>query len=102
MRKCTPIVFYNSKNYALHELHIITSNGDNIQLVAIDEVNIKHPYINANTSTLTNSIIGICKQNGFRVPFIKDFNGVMYNIVWVDINNPIFKYRYLTPLNRKD
>ena len=95
MRKCTPIVFFDGKNLALHELHILTANGENIQLVAIDPINIKHPYNDETSEHLTKSIINICKQNGFYVPYVKDFGGIMYNIVWVDINNPCFKYRSL-------
>lgn len=96
MKKCTPIVFYNSVNFALHELHVITATGENIQIVAYDEDNIKHPYIQESRQHLTKSIINLCKQNGFYVPHIKGLGGKMYNIVWININNPTFKYRYLT------
>ena len=97
MKTCLPIVLYDSKNYYnIIEFTAILLNGERITLMSWDEIDAHHPYHHTTFKEVEEMIIHWLKVNNLKPRKRYDFGMTFYDIVWVDISNPIeIKYRYL-------
>ena len=87
MRKAkTTIVTY--KDNTIWSLDVITCKGNKITLMSYDEIDIKHPYKDRTFAVMQQSVINICKNNGFYIPHKIDFGCKVYDIMYFDIERP--------------
>ena len=91
MRKCRAIATY--KDNWIYNLTLITSNGDYINPITYDPVDVAHPYINRSYKGMLDSIVGIAKNNGYQVEkrkmFDTDFIGEIQKRRSHDVNTDV-------------
>lgn len=72
----------------------VNHKGALIPLIAYDEANVKHPYINRTFRAMYKSILGILKENNFYCGFYDDFGARWYDIQFIDLENPYEIHEY--------
>ena len=82
--KCAIVTY---KNNWIYEMIIQNCKGEFIRLIGYDPVDVAHPYKYQNHKIMLDSIVGICKNNGYRLEYKKMFNSKFYNIVLIDLDD---------------
>lgn len=101
MRKCIPTVLFNSSNYELYELSVLTCKGEKIVLWGYDDINIKHPYLYKDFYEFYADVLLALKSNNFYCQGYNGFGARCYNIQWIDVSNiDGIKYRMFIPFER--
>ena len=87
-------VFVTYKDNIIYSLVILNCKGDFIRLVDYDPVDVAHPYKDRTYKIMLNSIVNICKNNGYSLAYKKMFNSKFYNIALtcIDDNKGIIEH----------
>lgn len=101
MRKCIPTVLYNSSNYEVYELSVLTCNGEKITLWGYDKINIKHPYKYKDFFEFYADVLLALKSNKFYCNSHIEFGAKCYDIQWIDVSHlDRVQYRIYIPFDR--
>ena len=87
MKKAKAAICTYRDNY-IWNLTIITCKGDYIHLITHDPVDVAHPYKYRTRKTMINSVIGLCKNNGYNLEYKKMFDTKFYNISLINLDDP--------------
>ena len=87
MKKAKAAIATYKDNY-IWNLTIITCKGEYINLITYDPVDVAHPYIYRTYKTMIDSIIGLCKSNGYNLEYKKMFDSKFYNISLINLDDP--------------
>lgn len=82
--KCAIVTY---KDNWIYSMVIQNCKGEFIRLIDYDEIDVKHPYKYRTFKTMLNSIVNICKSNGYNLEYNKMFNGKFYNIALINLDD---------------
>lgn len=95
MTKCTPIVLYKASTLQIYNITVIKSNGDKVCLLTYEnEDKACIPYRYNRMCELISDVLQILKNNNFYTTSHNEFNSTLWNINFIDIDNPFHVFQY--------
>ena len=90
-RIVTGICTFNRDTLQIMSFAVSTRNGNVVNLIYPHEV---EPYKYRCFDDLYKSLLNILKQNGMRTLKFYDFGSTLYDIIFIDCNDPSTFHRY--------
>lgn len=72
--------FVTYKDNKIYNMIILNCKGEFIRLVDYDPIDIVHPFKDRTYKSMLDSIVNICKNNGYLLEYKIMFNAKFYNI----------------------
>ena len=67
----------------------VNHKGRLVTLIAYDETDVNHPYVNRNFQTMYKSVLNILKNNNFYCDYYEEFGKRWYDIQFINLENPV-------------
>ena len=88
MQKVQVIVICDYETKQLFNVTVLKRTGEKVCLLSYDKDTSFVPYKHEKYKDMEQTIFNLLKNNGFYVGYRQDFNSRLYNINWIDLNNP--------------
>lgn len=88
MQKVQAIVICDYETKQLYNVSVLKRTGEKVCLISYDKNDTVQPYKYSTFKQMELTIFQLLKNNNYYVGYTSEFNSKLYNIYWIDLNNP--------------